>query len=139
MNASLPLELLNGAGFVVDGFFVAWGVWYLWREGRRGRVRAPFWRRFLNLPAPMNFVVAVVVHDTGVLVRSGTIWAWRRVYGGGDLGSWQLLLLAAGAALIVVGGLCKIRAVTKPTYGDGPWLACLYCLAIFLAGSLVSR
>lgn len=137
MNPSLPLELLNGAGGIVDGFFVAWGIWYLWREGRRGRVA--FWHRFLNLPAPMNFVVAVVVHDGGVLVRSATIWAWRRVYDGGDLGRVQLAVLIFGAAMIVVGGLCKIRAVTKPTYGNAPWLACLYCLLIFLAGSLVVR
>lgn len=135
-SPSLPLELLNGASFVVDGFFIVWGVWYLYREGLRRKV--PFWRRFLKLSAPMNFVVAVVVHDAGVVMRSAVIWLWRRA-GAGDLGPWQLFFLTLGAAMIVVGGLCKVRAVTKPAYGDAPWLACLYCLVIFLAGSLITR
>lgn len=132
----LPLELLNGAGMIVDGIFIAWGAHYLFREAdRRGLA---LWEWVVETPPHMNLVVAVLVHDAGVWLRSLVIWSWRRFYGG-DFGPWQGALLAAGALLIVVGGLCKIRAVTRPDHGDGPWLACLYVLAIFLAGSLATR
>lgn len=139
LDPRLPLELLNGAGMIVDGIFLAWGVVYLRREATRRYGSTPFWEFVLRTPPHMNFIVAVLVHDAGVWLRSLVIWSWRRFSGGGDFTVAQAGLLAAGALLIVVGGLCKIRAVTKPDYGDAPWLTCLYLLAIFLAGSLVSR
>lgn len=138
VDPSLPLELLNGAGLVVDGIFLAWGVWYLRRETLRRNYASSVLAWIVRIPPHMNFVIAVLVHDAGVIARSAVIWAWRRA-GAGDFSVDQLAALALGALMIVVGGLCKIRAVTKPDHGDGPWLACLAALLIFLAGSLISR
>lgn len=133
---ALPLELLNGASFFVDGLFIAWGVWYLHRESRRRGMTLADW--FVRLPPHMHFIIAVIIHDAGVCSRSLLIWWWRRA-GAGDFGLVQVSVLALGAALIIVGGLMKIRSVTYPDYGYMPWMMTAYLLAVFLAGSLVIR
>lgn len=142
-DPNLLLELFNGSGMIVDGIFLAWCVWYLWRETGRRKDQQPelrsVWTWWLHLPPAMNFIVAVLVHDSGVWMRSVVIWVWRRFYGAGDFGIAQGALMTLGGLAIVVGGLCKIRAVTKPFYGDGPWLTTLYLVLVFLAGSLLNR
>jgi hypothetical protein len=123
VNASLFFEVLNGGAVTPEiVWLVLLGV-YLFREGRRRGVRGWGW---LNLPPSMNLVVAMFVCDLGISLRSATVWAWRRFQGGvGDFSVLQSSLLLAGCALIIVGSLCKIRALTKPDHGDRPWLIAL--------------
>lgn len=136
IDPALPLELLNGAGMVLEFCFIGLMLMYLWRETRRRGLAFADWIGG-KLPPSMNLAIAVVVCDCGVWVRTIVIWAWREFYGGGDFGNWQAAALVLGALLIVVGSLCKIRAVSKPDYGDGPWmLAAAATLAFVLASVL---
>lgn len=138
IDPNLPLELLNGAGTVVSAFFLASMVRYLWNETIRRKLGVRQWLT-MSLPPSMNFGAAVVLFDVGVWVRSVDIWIWRRFFGAGDFNALQLIILVAGAFAIVLGGLCKVRAITRPDFGDGPWLAAAATTAAFLVLTAVFR
>jgi hypothetical protein len=42
-------------------------------------------------------------------------------------------LLLFGAGIIAIGSLCKIRAISKPSFGNWPWLASLALVNFYLA------
>lgn len=113
------LEILNGGAIAPELICLVLLGLYLAKEYRRRGGRSVNWFR---LPPGMALVVAMFIFDFGVCVRSVTIWAWRRFFDAGDFGAMQTALLVAGGALIVVGSLCKIRALTAPDRGNGPWL-----------------
>lgn len=125
------LEILNGGAIVPELLcLVLLGV-YLSREAHRRGLHALDW---FKLPPSMNLVLAMFVFDSGVLLRSITIWVWRRFFGGGDFSALQTCLLIIGGGLIVVGSLCKIRALTEPDFGRAPWLlASIATLAAIVA------
>jgi hypothetical protein len=113
---------INGAGVFVEFVFLGWGVIYLVREASRRHLTIGRWLR--SLPPGMAFVMAVLLFDIGVGGRAAIIWSWRRYYDSGPFTPTQSAFLELTAALIVLGGLAKIRAVTRPDYGPFPWLAC---------------
>ena len=122
---------------VLELCFLACMAVYLWRETARRGLGVRAW--FLHMPPSMHLAIAIFVFDSGVWLRSAVIWGWRRFFGAGDFGAMQLSLLAYGGAVIVIGSLCKIRAITKPDYGNGPWLASAGAVALFLGVSLLFR
>lgn len=136
IDSALPLELLNGAGMVLEFCFLSLMALYLWRETRRRGLGISEWAHG-GLPPSMNFAIAVMVCDGGVWVRAVVIWAWRRIFGGGDFSNWQAAALAFGALLIVLGSLCKIRAVSKPDYGNMPWLLSAAATLAFVVVTMV--
>jgi hypothetical protein len=121
MSNSLFLEILSGGAMTPELVcLVLLGV-YLSKEAKRRGLRRLDW---FKLPPSMSLILAMFVYDVGVFMRSATIWIWRRIDGGaGSLDGPEGLSLVIGGALIVLGSLCKIRALTKPDHGDGPWLA----------------
>lgn len=123
---------LNGVSVAICGVFMVWAIVFLWRETRRRKL-TPI-DLVIRMPPPMCFTFAVLVFDSGVWLRAMVIWVWRRFYDSGPFGPYQLAGLTAGAFLIAVGGLMKVRAVTKPDWGDLPWMCCfgLACFLFFL-------
>jgi hypothetical protein len=97
----LPLDLLDRNGVALGLFFLVLLGIYLVRETARRNISASEW--FFRLPPPMNLVLAVMIFDAGVVLRTAGV-------------------AAAGGLLLVVGALCKIRAFSRPSWGDGPWL-----------------
>lgn len=138
IDPNLPLELLNGGGMVVELFFLIYMVQYLWKETTRRGLGVRTWLAG-QLPPSMNFAVAVVVFDVGVWARSVDIWVWRRFFGAAPFNMTQIIILGLGALAILLGSLCKVRAITKPDYGNGPWMVALGSTAAFIAATLYFR
>jgi hypothetical protein len=138
MNPGVPLELLNGNTMLLDGGFLLLIGVYLARETIRRSLRVSDWL-MLRLPVSMHFAVAVAVHDCHTFGKSALIWHWRRFGHAAPFEAWQVSALAALGVLGLVGGLCKIRAISKPDYGDGPWLAAVGIAAAFTLVSLIWR
>lgn len=138
IDPNVPLELLNGSGMVVEIFFLVWMVRYLRKETTARHLTSADWMHG-RLPPSMNFIVAVFVFDSGVALNRMVIWVWRRFFGAGDFGVLQLALLAVGGLMIVIGGLCKIRSVTKPDLGNQPWLRALGAVLLFVLATLLTR
>lgn len=136
-DPGLPLELLNGAGVVLEFCFLSWMALYLWRESRRRNLKARDW--LFRLPPSMHLAVAIFVFDSGVWLRSAVIWMWRRFFHAADFSALQLGLLGVGGFVLVVGSLCKIRAITKPDFGNGPWLMSAGAVILFFGASMLVR
>lgn len=134
----LLLELFNGISVILEGIFLLWGLRYLYLETRRRGLRVRDWFLF-RLPPSMNFIIAVLVFDVASWMRSLVVWSWRRIYNSGDFTQWHSGMLVAAGLIGFIGALCKIRAVTKPDYGDQPWLMCLALVVMFVALSIVVR
>lgn len=122
-------ELLNGSSVAPILLLQAWMVRYLAIEARKRGLR---WWSWLRLPAHMDLVLAMFVFDAGVLARSFVSWAWR-FFGSADFSAAEAAGLVAGGALIALGALCKIRALTRPDSGNGPWLASAAVTALAVA------
>lgn len=132
------LEMLNGGAVTPETLWLVLLGVYLVKEARRRReAHAPV--NWLGLPPSMNLILAVFICDTGVQLRSLTIWIWRRFDGAAEFSSLQTGLLIAGGLLIVIGTLCKIRALTQPDHGNGPWLRAAGLTIAVLALMLVFR
>lgn len=135
-DPSFSLEIINGASHVV-GLIFLWhlGV-YLVKETRRRRLGVRAW--FFKLPVSMQFAVAIMVYDIGVWMKAFLIWSWRFL-GAGPFSPAMMVALWVGSLIIVVGGFCKIRAITKPDRGNKPWLVAAAAVMIFVALTLLHR
>lgn len=122
-------EMLNGSSVTPILLLQIWLIRYLAIESRKRGLR---WWNWFHLPAHMDLVLAMFVFDTGVLARSFFSWAWR-FFGAGDVNAAEMAGLIAGGFLIVLGALCKIRALTRPEGGNGPWLASAAATALAVA------
>lgn len=137
IDPGIPLELINGDGMLTSGFFLLLIGIYLARETVRRKLHARDW--LFRLPVSMHFAVAVAIHDLHVFGKDALIWHWRRFGGAGPFDAWQISALGALGLIGVIGGLCKIRAISRPDYGDGPWLFVLGATVAFMAVSLIFR
>lgn len=130
-TSSFWLEMSNGASGLVEMMFMALMVRYLYLEAKRRRLRRRDW--FFRMPPSMHLAIAILVFDLGVWMRSALIWVWRKFYGAGEFSTMQLMVLGVGSLIIIIGSLCKIRAVTKPDLGNSPWLIALGVVVVFCA------
>lgn len=138
MSSNLLLELLDGGGMVIEAFFILFLLMYLRKETLRRGIGIKEWYHF-DLPPSMNLAIAVLVFDFGVFLRTAVIWAWRKFYGAAEFNPNQIMLLSFAAVVIILGGLCKIRAVSFPDYGHFPWLMTALMILLFILGSLIVR
>lgn len=129
------LEMLNGGAITPELIWLVLLTRYLVRESHRRGLHAWDW---FKLPPSMNLMLAIFIVDSGTWIRSVIIWLWRR-NGAGDFNDIQVTGLMFGGALIVLGFLCKIRALTKPDEGDRPWLRSAAISAVALITMLAVR
>lgn len=134
-SSAFFLEMLNGGAITPEFLWLVLLGIYLSRESQR---RGLHWSDWFSLPPSMNLILAVFIADAGVWLRSLIVWNWRRT-GAGEFNEAELLGLIVGGALIVLGFLCKIRAMTEPDHGPGPWLASAGLTALVLVAMLVFR
>lgn len=118
MNPDLLLELLNGSAFTPELLCLAVLANYLAREARDRGLR---WYDWGHLPLNMDLILAVFICDFGLFVRTAITVAWR-FFGMGDFNAAQVAGLVGGGIFITLGFLCKIRALTRPDYGNRPWI-----------------
>lgn len=112
------LELLNGSSITPSLLLMGVLTHYLSRQSRERNLR---WFDWYRLPADMDLILAMFICDFGWFARSAITWGWR-FFGMGDFNAAQVAGLTGGGVIVALGLLCKIRALTRPDYGDGPWL-----------------
>lgn len=136
MNDSDFLEMLNGVMIVPGAIVIGLLVRYLVKEALRRGLHGLDW---IHFPAPMNLILSTFIVMVAVLGEKIVKWTWRRFLNVNDLGISESVTLIFFGALLVVGTLCKIRALTHPTYGNWPWLASSSATVIAIAWMLAFR
>lgn len=135
MNSALFLEILNGASVTPESVWLVLLTVYLARESRRRGLR---WFQWFHLPPSMDFMLAIFICDSGVLLRSIVVWAWRRSSADGFNHAETIGFIVSGT-LIVLGFLCKVRAITAPDHGRGAWLASSAATVVAIVALLIFR
>lgn len=135
VNTGLLLELLNGGAVTPELLWLVMIGVYLSREARRRGLHAFDWFR---LPPSMDLMLAIFISDFGIWLKSIVVWLWRR-RGAGDFSNLDVALLFISGVLIVLGPLCKIRAMTGPDHGRVPWLIALTWTVVVGIALLVFR
>jgi hypothetical protein len=79
----------------------------------------------------MRVAAAVATLSTGAAIRSGEVVRWR--WTSTDLADMSQTALVTGTVIAVVGFLCCIREISKPLYGDGPWIWTLVAMVLYAA------
>lgn len=131
MSAAPFLELLNGGAITPEIICLVLLGRYLVNESKRRGLRAFDW---LKLPPSMNLILAVFISDLGVFLRSATVWHWRHFTRAPDFTGPETFIMMIGAVLVVLGPLCKVRALTEPDFGRRPWVtSALLSFLFFLA------
>lgn len=110
------LQALNAAALIPAVIFLVLASRYLIRESIRRGLHPLNW---FNLPHSMNLALAMVIFDIFVILRLGTTVLWYMI--GQKILPIELMFLVSVTG-IIVGLLCKIRALTEPDYGKLPWL-----------------
>lgn len=94
------------------------------------------WRARLTLG--MRVALAVMTLSVGVAIRSLEVTRWR-IMDGGDPSKLNQAWLGVGGTMALLGFLCCIREISKPLYGDRPWLYTLAAMVIYTAVSGAAR
>lgn len=111
------LHALNGASiFPAISCLVLLGL-YLSRESRRRGLRSMDW---FKLPPSMNLVLALFIFDVGFCLRIIATWIW---FVAGERIAPVETLLAVTYVTVIIGLLCKVRALTQPDHGMIPWFS----------------
>lgn len=113
------LEIINGAAVTPEYIWLAMLGVYLSRESRR---RGLHWFNWFRLPPSMNLMLAIFICDAAIITHSWVMWAWRRFDGDAQFGPSQTTVMIISGAFVLIGTLCKIRALTHPDHGNWPWL-----------------
>lgn len=131
-NPGLFLEILNGGAVTPESLWLVLLAIYLSKESKRRGLRCLDW---FHLPPSMNLIVAIFVCDAGISLRSFTIWTWRRFFSdGGHMNGAHAAAMILGSCLVLIGTLCKVRAITEPDHGKWPWIfATISTAAVILA------
>lgn len=131
MNESI-LETLNGNWGIAAAALAVICAIYLIHEGIAYRVFGRGWRD--RLTRSMRIMSGVLAVSVGVGISSIEKARWRMF--GGDIHNLSKTWLLIGGVLALVGFLCLVREISKPLYGNGPWIWTLVAMACYTAGSI---
>lgn len=119
----LTLEIVNAVWTVMaTGFLIYW-VLYMKHHGHiAGRT---FWQFLSEPPGVMQVAVALAVEHIGTTMIRGAVWVSRapQVDSSMVMGWIGRVFLVTGIVIGTVGLLCQVRVISKPLYGNGPWIA----------------
>lgn len=131
MNGFL-LELLNGNwGIAASSLAIICAIYLIHETRARGM---PSWEWRKKITMGMRVAIALLTLSAGVAIRSVEVYVWR--VASGDLPDLSLVWLVIGGSVALVGFLCCIREISKPLYGNGPWIWTLATMAVFTVGSI---
>lgn len=129
MNGHI-LEILNGYWAIAAASLTVICVIYLVHEALAHKVFGYGWRS--RLTGSMRVMLGVMTMALGVAIRSTEVTAWR--LRGGDLANLSQFWLILGGTLALLGFICTIREISKPLYGDGPWIWTMVAMALYTVG-----
>lgn len=134
MNAFL-LELLNGNWAVgATSLAIICAIYLIHETAARG---LPSWHWRKKITIGMRVAIALMTLSVGIAIRSTEVYIWRAF--DGDIVDLSQFWLILGGSVALLGFLCCIREISKPLYGNGPWIWTLVTMMVFTIGSILRR
>ena len=135
-DPALILETLNGAAIVPGVICTILFTRYMVKETHRRGLRGLDW---FHLPPSMDLILAMFLFNSAVLGERVVKWIWRRFFGADDVNAGEAAGMILFGSVIIIASLCKIRALTRPDYGNGPWLVSVAATIGAIAALILTR
>lgn len=126
MNEALSEALNGNVGIAALSLTIICAI-YLVHQTIALKTWGRDWRR--RATAAMRLAAAVMTLSIGAGIRSAEVVRWRMT--GGAIGDLRQGVLTIGTVVALVGFLCCIREISKPLYGDGPWVWTLVTMILY--------
>lgn len=133
---SFTLEVINGDWALLAFILMLMCAFYLGHE---------MLARHISLWHPrsweqgMRVATAIGAMSTGVFMTRIVIYSWRHYFEAAAFSHVQAGTLIVGATIGTVGFVCAIREISKPLYGDWPWVLSIVLLAMMTGYTLISH
>lgn len=124
------LELINGSISILTFFLLLFLTIYLKYDLHRANFT---WKTFFLSSTAVSLVVAMFFDKIGTLMTRTVIWAWRVKGGTIVLNGIEDLFLVTGAFFTALGSIMLIRVLSRPRFGNWPWLIS----ALFVIGYVI--
>lgn len=120
MSVNTLLEVTNGVWTILTFCALVVLTIYLVDGWRRNELN---WRDLVSLPLAMALALSMHIQNAGTFISRGTIWFWRATtHGKIPLNDTYQVMLIIGAAVAAAGILLSIRLLSRPRFGDMPWM-----------------
>ncbi len=120
---NFTLEVINGAVSILIFFLLVWIAFHLFD---RRRFFKSWWALALGIPGGLSLAFYLGVEQSGTLLTRVVVWVWRMTGGSVPFSSVQNGLLILGAVSTGLGILLIIRLLSRPRFGDWPWLTAFF-------------
>jgi len=135
LNSGFLLELVNGNwGIAASSLAIICAVYLIHETLSRGM---PSWHWRRKITMGMRVAIAMLTLSAGVAIRSAEVYLWRAM--SGELPDLSQFWLIVGSGIALMGFLCCIREISRPLYGNRPWIWTLAAMAVFTIGSVVRQ
>lgn len=145
LNAGNPelnfvLETVNGIVLILSFPLLIVLTHYIIAKLRQRK--QPMRRMLLSVPAVptvLALALALYLDKLGVLMTRLAVWTWRRFGNGltgGPMNDAQEYLLLIGTPLCAIGLLWLIAILSRPRFGNWPWLASAGMAAMFMVATV---
>lgn len=132
-NLNFVLEQVNAAAALLTFSLLVFLTFYLW-DWLRYKGRTPFRALLIGLPPAIALAAILYLDKIGTMMNRMVIWVWRAFKGGAvPFNNIEMGFLLGSAVLTSLAMLLMIRLLTRPRFGDWPWLASASVTCIYLA------
>jgi hypothetical protein len=126
------LEVVNGATVILGCFLIAWLSFHLYDMiHARGEVRIK--SVLLGVAGGVSLAGYLLIEQVGIVLNRLMIWLWRMSGAAIPFTDAQDTTFGLGAFLIGVGILLMIRLLSRPRFGEWPWIIAGIVTASYIA------
>ncbi|HXP66173.1 MAG TPA: hypothetical protein VN815_11925 [Steroidobacteraceae bacterium] len=133
------LEQVNAAASLLTFSLLIFLTFYLW-DWLVYKGRTPWRALLIGLPPAIALAALLYLDKVGTLLTRSVVWMWR-VFGEGvvPFTDAETFFLLGGSLITSIAVLLMIRLLTRPRFGDWPWMASASITCLYLAVTTLIR
>lgn len=138
-SLNFVLEQVNAAASLLTISLLIFLTFYLW-DWLVYKGRTPLRAILVGLPPAIALAAILYLEKIGTLLTRSVVWVWRAFRGGAvPFTGGEVFFLLSGAVITSIALLLTIRLLTRPRFGDWPWLASASVTCLYLATTTLIR
>lgn len=129
MELNFFLQVANGAIAMLTFFLLFFLFVYLHYDIRRDGFK---FKTFFLMSTAASLVVTIAIEKLGTFFTRLAVWIWRGHGGVDAFSTTENALFVLGAMLTAFGLVLMIRVLSRPRFGDWPWMFSVTMAAIYV-------
>lgn len=116
---NFTLEVINGSISILTYFVLLFLGYYLITELGLKRFT---WKNLFIISTAIGLAFSLFIEQLGSFLTRMIIWFWRMAGANVPFTPTQNGMLVLGAAITMVGLIMMIRVLSRPRFGEWPWV-----------------